>query len=188
VGVIVAIVKLKNTPANPNLVPLMVVCAGFIFVAQMLNFDIPNGTSGHLLGGTLCAVLIGPWAATLIMSIVITVQAVVFQDGGLIVLGANICNMGLVATLGGFWLYSWLSRYMGFYLAVVFTAWLSVVVAAIITAGQLAISGTTELFTALQAMLYWHWQIGLGEALVSLAVLVPLRLWRPELFWQTRGV
>lgn len=188
VGVVLAAIKLKTTAPDPNLVPLMVVSAGFIFVSQMLNFDIPNGTSGHLLGGTLSAVLLGPWASTLVMTIVIAVQAVVFQDGGLMVLGANICNMGLVATLGGFWLYRWLSKSTGIYLAVVLTAWLSVVVASLITSLQVALSGTAELLTVLSAMLYWHWQIGLGEALICLVVLVPLRAWRPEIFAQSREV
>ncbi|GFE69689.1 hypothetical protein CFPU101_22990 [Chroococcus sp. FPU101] len=71
-------------------VPLMGVCAAFIFAAQMINFPIPGGTSGHLLGGTLAGVLLGPWAGTLVMSVVFIVQSVLFQDGGLTVLGANI--------------------------------------------------------------------------------------------------
>src|SRR5690606_27777706 len=86
-------------------VPLMGVMAAFIFAGQMFNFAIPGGTSGHLLGGVLAAVLLGPWAGTVVMACVVAVQALVFQDGGLVVLGVNIFNMGIVGTLGGFWLY-----------------------------------------------------------------------------------
>ena len=83
----------------------MGVMAAFIFAAQMFNFQVAGGTSGHLLGGVLAAVLLGPWAGTLVMACVIAVQALVFSDGGLVVMGANIFNMGIVGTLGGFALY-----------------------------------------------------------------------------------
>jgi cobalt/nickel transport system permease protein len=71
----------------------------------MINFPIPGGTSGHLLGGTLAGVLLGPWAGSLVMAVVFIVQALFFQDGGLTVLGANIVNMGLIGTFGGYYLY-----------------------------------------------------------------------------------
>ena len=76
-------------------VPLMGVTAAFIFAAQMVNFPVAGGTSGHLLGGVLAAILLGPWVGTLVMASVVAVQALVFQDGGLVVLGANIFNMGI---------------------------------------------------------------------------------------------
>jgi cobalt/nickel transport system permease protein len=76
-------------------VPLMGVCAAFIFAAQMINFPIPGGTSGHLLGGTLAGVLLGPWAGSLVMAVVFIVQATLFQDGGLTVLGSQHCQHGI---------------------------------------------------------------------------------------------
>ncbi|WP_206670760.1 energy-coupling factor ABC transporter permease, partial [Staphylococcus aureus] len=82
-------------------VPLMGVCGAFIFAAQMINFPIPGGTSGHLLGGTLAGALLGPWAGSLVMVAVFIVQSVIFQDGGLTGLGANIFKMGLIGTFGG---------------------------------------------------------------------------------------
>ena len=91
----------------------MGVMAAFIFAAQMFNFQVAGGTSGHLLGGVLAAVLLGPWAGTLVMACVIAVQALVFSDGGLVVMGANIFNMGIVGTLGGFALYLVLCRRAG---------------------------------------------------------------------------
>jgi cobalt/nickel transport system permease protein len=81
----------------------MGVCAAFIFAAQMINFPIPGGTSGHLLGGTLAGVLLGPWAGTLVMSVVFIVQGFIFQDGGITVMGANIFNMGLIGTFAGYY-------------------------------------------------------------------------------------
>ena len=95
-------------------VPLMGVCAAFIFTAQMINFPIPGGTSGHLLGGTLAGVLLGPWAGSLVMTVVFIVQGVLFQDGGLTVLGANIFNMGLIGTFGGYYLYRAIRSAAGF--------------------------------------------------------------------------
>ena len=85
----------RTRTLDERAVPLMGVMAAFIFAAQMFNFQVIGGTSGHLLGGVLAAVLLGPWAATLVMACVIAVQALVFQDGGLVVLGANIFNMGV---------------------------------------------------------------------------------------------
>ncbi len=93
---------------------MMGVCAAFIFAAQMINFPIPGGTSGHLLGGTLAGVLLGPWAGSLVMAVVFIVQALFFQDGGLTVLGANIVNMGLIGTFGGYYLYLGIRKALGF--------------------------------------------------------------------------
>lgn len=157
-------------------VPLMGVMAAFIFAAQMFNFQIPGGTSGHLLGGVLAAVLLGPYAGTIVMACVIGVQALVFQDGGLLVLGVNIFNMGLVGTFGGYWLYRTIAAALGGeeksrLPAAAVAAWASVFVAAVICAFQLAASDTTSLGAGLAAMAGWHILIGVGEALITVAAL-----------------
>ena len=103
-------VRRTNRTMDERAVPLMGVMAAFIFAAQMFNFQVAGGTSGHLLGGVLAAMLLGPWAGTLVMACVIAVQALVFSDGGLVVMGANIFNMGVVGTLGGFAIYLALCR------------------------------------------------------------------------------
>src|SRR5262245_33388936 len=95
-------VRKTNDTLDEKAVPRLGLMAAFIFAAQMFNFQVIGGTSGHLLGGVLAAVLLGPWAATLVMACVIGVQALVFQDGGIVVMGANIFNMGVVGTLGGY--------------------------------------------------------------------------------------
>ena len=103
-GVGVSLKKASETLQEKQ-VPLCGLVAAFIFAVQMLNFPVAGGTSGHLLGGVLAAVLVGPWAAVLCMSVVLSVQAVVFADGGLSALGLNIVNMALVTALGGYLLF-----------------------------------------------------------------------------------
>lgn len=170
-------------------VPLMGVCAAFIFAAQMLNFPIPGGTSGHLVGGTLAAVLLGPWAGSLVVAVVFIVQAVLFQDGGLTVLGANIVNMGLIGTFLGYYLYRALRQALGYNswrgtaAAIAIAAWVSVVVAAIATAFQLSLSGTVGLNVALPAMVGWHLLIGIGEAIITVLAVGYVWRARPDLLY-----
>ncbi len=176
-------------------VPLMGVCAAFIFAAQMINFPIPGGTSGHLLGGTLAGILLGPWAGSLVMVVVFIVQAVLFQDGGLTVLGANIFNMGLIGTFGGYYLYRAVRSAVGFNtwrgmaIGTVVAAWTSVVVAALACAIQLGLSGTVPMGVALSAMLGWHVLIAIGEAIITLIAVSYIWRTRPDLLFdppQTR--
>src|SRR5688572_31022403 len=105
IGVLAIAIKKTNKALGERQVPLMGIMAAFIFAAQMINFAVAGGTSGHLLGGALAAIFLGPWAAMLVMASVIGVQALLFQDGGLVIMGANILNMGLLTALIGFSLY-----------------------------------------------------------------------------------
>lgn len=190
-SIVLIAISLKHVQRDyqERTVPLMGVCAAFIFAAQMINFPIPGGTSGHLLGGTLAGVLLGPWAGSLVMSVVFIVQAVLFQDGGLTVLGANIFNMGLIGTFGGYYLYKALRSSLGFNtwrgtaIATAIAAWVSVVVAAIVCAIQLALSGTVPLTVSLIAMLTWHMPIGIGESLITLAAVSYVWRTRPDMFY-----
>jgi cobalt/nickel transport system permease protein len=157
-------------------VPLMGVLAAFIFAAQMLNFPIAGGTSGHLIGAALAAILLGPWAAVLIMTCVLIVQAFVFQDGGLLALGANVLNMGIIASFVGYYLFRAVTLILGSnrrgLLVGGFTAaWSSVFLASIACAIELAVSGTSPLKVALPAMAGIHALIGIAEGLITVAVL-----------------
>ncbi|KPK42024.1 MAG: cobalamin biosynthesis protein CbiM, partial [Omnitrophica WOR_2 bacterium SM23_29] len=96
-----------------KMVPLMGVMSAFIFAAQMLNFPVVGGTSGHLLGGVLAAVLLGPYAGAIVISCVLVIQCLIFQDGGLTTLGANIFNMAIVGTIGGYFVYRFLAKILG---------------------------------------------------------------------------
>jgi len=179
-------VRKATDDLDEKAVPLMGVMAAFIFAAQMFNFQIPGGTSGHLLGGVLAAILLGPYAGTIVMACVISVQALVFQDGGLVVLGANIFNMGIVGTFGGYYLYRTLAAAMGGeekgrLPAAGIAAWSSVVGASILVAFELWISDTTSLATALTAMVGWHVIIGIGEALITVAALAFIASTRSDL-------
>ena len=112
--VVIAIsVRRVGESFDERAIPLMGVTAAFIFAAQMVNFPVVGGTSGHLLGAVLAAILLGPWAGTLVMASVIAVQSLVFQDGGLLAMGANIVNMGLIGTIGGFAIYRTSARVLG---------------------------------------------------------------------------
>jgi cobalt/nickel transport system permease protein len=176
-----------NKSLGERQVPLMGVMAAFIFAAQMINFPVAGGTSGHLLGGALAAIVLGPWAAMLVMTAVIAVQALLFQDGGLLVMGANILNMGLITAAIGYGLYRGvITRSRGTRLAVAgLGAWLSVMAGALATALQLWLSGTSNLQTVALAMLGVHTLIGLGEALITVAALTFLFQTRPDLLDDT---
>ena len=172
-----------NKSLGEKQVPLMGIMAAFIFAAQMINFPVAGGTSGHLLGGALAAIVLGPWAGMLVMTAVIAVQALLIQDGGLLVMGANILNMGSITAAIGYGLYRGvLGGSRGTKLAVAgVAAWLSVMAGALATALQLWLSGTSNLQTVVLAMLGVHAVIGIGEALITVAALGFILRTRPDL-------
>ena len=172
-----------NKSLGEKQVPLMGVMAAFIFAAQMINFPVLGGTSGHLLGGVLAAITLGPWAGMLVMTAVIAVQGLLFQDGGLIVMGANILNMGILTCAVGYGLYrSVLGSNRTVKLAVIgVAAWLSVMTGALSTALQIWLSGNAEVQIIVPAMLFVHAFIGLGEALITVAAVVFILRSRPDL-------
>jgi cobalt/nickel transport system permease protein len=166
-------------------VPLMGIIAAAIFAGQMLNFTIPGGTSGHLLGGTLAAIMLGPWAGVLIMTAVVAVQGLLFQDGGLLVMGVNIINMGIITSFVGYFVFKWvkgLVRGNGGLLAGAFLgAWVSLIVTSVAAAIELAVSGSSPLQVALPAMVGVHAVIGVGEGLLTVFALAFILATRPDL-------
>ena len=186
-GITIIMVGIAISKTNKTLgekqIPLMGIMAAFIFAAQMLNFPVAGGTSGHFLGGALAAMVLGPWAGILVMTSVIALQALLFQDGGLLVMGANIFNMGLLTAMIGFGLYrSVIGRSKGVRLAVAgVAAWLAVVASALTASLQLWLSGTSRLEIVVPAMLGVHVLIGLGEALITVAALAFIEQTRPDL-------
>jgi len=167
-------------------IPLLGVTAAFIFAAQMLNFPIAGGTSGHFLGAALAAILLGPWVACVAMAVVIGIQAFVFADGGIVALGANILNMGVIGALVVGYLMLWTrdvlpkSRTMFLGIAAV-GSWLAVMAGAAATSLELAVSGTVPLGTVLSAMLGVHAFIGVGEAVITVAAVSAVLATRPDL-------
>ncbi|NQU73082.1 MAG: energy-coupling factor ABC transporter permease [Candidatus Omnitrophica bacterium] len=170
-----------------KMIPLMGVMSAFIFAAQMLNFPVAGGTSGHLLGGVLAAVLLGPCAGAIVISIVLLAQCLIFQDGGLTALGANIFNMSFIGAVGGYYIYSFIRKLIGdkkrVVIAAGISAWLSVVLASSMCAIELAISGTSPLNIALPAMVGVHVLIGIGEAVITCLVVGFVVKVRPDLIY-----
>lgn len=167
-------------------VPLMGVLAAAIFAGQMLNFTVAGGTSGHLIGAALATILLGPWAAIVTLTCVIGVQALIFQDGGLLVLGTNIFNMAIVGVTVSYMVYYTIRKLVGdkswgLYSAGFIAAWISVVVAALGTALELAFSGTSPANLAIPAMGAVHALIGVGEGLITIGALAFLRLSRADM-------
>jgi cobalt/nickel transport system permease protein len=190
-GLGLALAGVRRT-VPPRRVPLIGLAAAFVFAAQMLNFPVVGGTSGHLIGAVLAAVLLGPSAAVLVMSAVLILQCLMFADGGVTALGANLFNMALVAPLVGYSVYRVLWRVVGEGLrgrlfSTAFAAWCSTVAAAVSCAGQLALSGTVPLRVALPAMGGIHLLIGLGEALITTLVVAAVARARPELLLGPAG-
>ncbi|HZA84107.1 MAG TPA: energy-coupling factor ABC transporter permease [Actinomycetes bacterium] len=167
--------------------PLAGLVAAYIFAVQMLNFPVAAGTSGHLLGGVLAAVLVGPWAGAICVAVVLVVQSL-FADGGLTALGLNITNMAVVGVFGG-WAVFWLLRRAlpatrtSVVAASGIAAGISVVLAAAAFVVEFAIGGTggAPVGTVLAAMVGVHTLIGIGEGVITaLTVGAVLRV-RPDL-------
>jgi len=158
----------------------MAAVGALVFSAQMVNFPIGDGTSGHLLGGVLAALILGPLEAFLVMVVVLSTQALVFSDGGILALGANIFNMGIVGAIGGYSYFRFLVKDSGntkknFWSGAFVAAWFSVVFAAVAASFEIAWSGTKPILTVLPAMMFIHILIGLVEGMITVLVLTFLR-------------
>ena len=173
-------------------VPLMGLLAAGIFAGQMLNFTVIGGTSGHLMGAAIATILVGPWAAILIMTSVVSIQALIFQDGGLLVLGANIFNMAVVGVTVAYMAYRTVimiagKKKTGMIIAGFIAAWLSIEITALSVAIQLAISNTSPANLAIPAMAGVHALIGIGEGLITVGALAFLLSARPDLLQQSEA-
>lgn len=191
VGVGYALMRV-NRDLDDRRVPLMGVMAAAIFAGQMLNFAVAAGTSGHLMGAALAAIVLGPWAAIVVMTSVVGTQALLFQDGGLLALGANIVNMALIGVAVGYAIYVTVHRWVGrrrwgLFVSGFASAWFSIVVAALFVALQLAASGTSPANFAVPAMGGIHMLIGIGEGLITVGAVALLRAARPDLVTAGQG-
>ncbi|HEY4662332.1 MAG TPA: energy-coupling factor ABC transporter permease [Candidatus Humimicrobiaceae bacterium] len=166
-------------------IAIMGVMAALIFALQMINFSIPGGTSGHLLGGALSSIVAGPSAGSIILSVVLIVQALIFNDGGITALGANIFNMAIIGVLSSYLIYYLIRKIskskVNFYIAIAVASWLSVVLASFFAALELGISGTYEMAVTLKAMVLVHMVIGVGEAIITTAIIAFVDRIRPDL-------
>lgn len=177
----------RELPARK--VPLLGLAAAFVFAAQMINFPVVGGTSGHLMGSALVAALLGPAAAVVVISTVLIVQCFLFADGGVTALGASIFNMAIVGSIGGYAVYRFMCRLMpgtrGRVTGVAFAGWCSTMLASLCCAGQLAWSGTVSWQAGFAAMATIHALIGLGEGLIGALVLLAIERSRPDMIYDT---
>ena len=151
----------------------------------MINFSIPGGTSGHLLGGALSSIVAGPFAGSIILSVVLIVQALIFNDGGITALGANIFNMAIIGVFSSYLIYYLIRKIskskVNFYIAIAAASWFSVVLASFFAALELGISGTYEMAVTMKAMVLVHMVIGVGEAIITTAIIAFVDRIRPDL-------
>ena len=175
-----------NRELDERKVPLFGVLAAAIFAGQMLNFSVTGGTSGHLLGAAIACILVGPWAAVLALACVVGTQALLFQDGGLLALGANIVNMAVIGVSVAYAVNRTVrklagDKHWGTLVAGFAAGWTSIVVAALACALELAVSGTSAANVAVPAMGGIHMLIGMGEGLITVGAVALLYAARPDL-------
>ncbi|HOI71765.1 MAG TPA: cobalt transporter CbiM [Methanobacterium sp.] len=162
-------------------VPLMAVLAAFIFAIQAMNIPIPWGTSGHMVGAALVAIIFGsPWAAVLVLTVVLTVQGFFFGDGGITALGANILDMGVIAGFTGYGVFTLLKK-LNLWVAIFIAAWASLFVAAIAVAIEMALAGTFPIDLGLFFMGLYHAVIGVAEGVITVIAILAIQKARPDL-------
>ena len=170
-------------------IPIVGVTAAFVFAVQMINFPVLPGVSGHLLGGALAAILLGPWLGALVLATVLFVQAIGFADGGITALGANISLMSLVAAVGGSYLFRGLTAVLprtrrAYAAATAITAWATVVGASAVAALYISyggFAGAEQAGVVLPVMVGVHAAIGIGEAFITTVVVMAVVSARPDL-------
>jgi cobalt/nickel transport system permease protein len=168
--------------------PMAGLVAAFVFAVQMINFPVAAGTSGHLLGGALAAVLVGPFTGALCVAVVLLVQALLFADGGLTALGVNVVDMALITVVAGYLLFRGLLKVLPYSRstavgAAFAAAFVSVPVSALGFVAFYALGGTTDvsMSAVLSAMVGVHVLIGLGEGLITALTVGSIIAVRPDL-------
>jgi cobalt/nickel transport system permease protein len=173
---------------DEKLVPLMAVIAAGIFAIMSMNIPIPFGTSGHMVGGALVAIVFcAPEAAIIVFALVLLVQALFFGDGGITALGANVINMGIIGGFVGLYSFKALRKTIGKYPSIAIASWLSIFVAAEAVAVEMWLAGTFPLMAGLAFMGLYHAVIGIIEAILTVVVILALESIRPDLLAWNRG-
>ncbi len=176
----------RQVETEPQMVPLLATTGAFLFAAQMLNFPIGGGTSGHALGAAVAAALLGPWNACLVMALVVTIQSLGFADGGLTALGTNIVNMAVIGSWSAYLVMRLLRLGLpdgraGYLLSAGLAGWASLICSSAACAAELAWSGTSPTRLVFPAVLGTHAIIGIGEALITAGVLTAVVTARPDM-------
>ena len=176
-------IKWAQKEMGEDRVPIIAVLAAGIFAIQGFNLPVAMGTSGHLVGGALAAIILGsPFAAVFILTLVLIVQGLLFGDGGITVMGANILNMGVIGGFVGFYSYHGiLTLIKNPYVSAGVAAWLACVISALACAIEMSIAGTFPLVPGLMAMGIYHAAIGIIEGIITAVIIYLLVSSRPDL-------
>ncbi|MHA1273343.1 MAG: energy-coupling factor ABC transporter permease [Promethearchaeota archaeon] len=175
---------------SDKLIPYIGVLAAAIFAFQFVNYPVPGGTSGHLVGGTLVAVILGPFAAVIVLFMILIVQALFLGDGGVTAIGINTFNMGIVGGLIGFYIVkiilvvlnkTSLSKEIKVTIATGIGAYIAIVLAAFVCGVEIGLSGAIPMSISIPAMVFWHVLIGIGEGIISALIVLFIYKVKPEL-------
>jgi cobalt/nickel transport system permease protein len=189
---ILAYFRLRNLfqdEQSDKIVPYIGVLAAAIFAFQFVNYPIPGGTSGHLVGGTLVAVILGPWASVIVLFLILVVQSF-FGDGGITALGANTFNMGIIGGIIGFYIVVGLVKVLNrtsmkkefkVTLSTAIGSYIAILLAASVCGIELGLSGAIPIEIAVSTMLFWHIFIGIGEAVISSLIIFYIYKVKPDL-------
>ena len=181
--------KFFSEEDSEKLIPYIGVIAAVIFAFQFVNYPVPGGTSGHLVGGTLVGVILGPWASVIVLFLVLIVQSF-FGDGGFTAIGANTFNMGIIGGMIGFFIVKAmililnktnLVKEIKVTIATAIGSYLAIILAATICGLEIAVGGIVPIEIAIPAMLYWHLLIGIGEAAISAMIVFYVYKTKPSL-------
>ncbi len=173
---------------SEKLIPYIGVLAAVIFAFQFVNYPIPGGTSGHLVGGTLVAIILGPWASVIVLFLILVVQSL-FGDGGITALGANTFNMGIIGGMVGFYIVvlivkilnnTSLKKEIKVTIATGIGSYIAIVLASFICGIEIAIGGKIPIEIAIVSMVFWHMIIGIGEGIISALIIFYIYKTKPD--------
>jgi len=180
--------KMFEKEDSEKLIPYIGVLAAIIFAFQFVNYPVPGGTSGHLVGGTLVAIILGPWASVIVLFLILVIQSL-FGDGGITALGANAFNMGIIGGIVGFYIVmlfvrllnnTSLKKELKVTIATAIGSYIAIVLASFICGIEIGISGTIPIEIAVPAMVFWHILIGIGEAIISALIVYYIYKTKPD--------
>jgi len=176
-----------SSELEEKMIPRMGLMAAYIFTAQLITFPVPGGTSGHILGGALAALLLGPCAGVVVMAVVLAAQALLFHDGGVTTLGANMLNMAILGVAGGHLAFTVMVRIAGGHrgrvAGIAAASWLSVMLSSVACALELALSGTSPLRVVLPVMALSNGIVGILEAVVTCLIVGFIARVRPDILY-----
>jgi len=180
--------KMFEKEDSEKMIPYIGVLAAVIFAFQFVNYPVPGGTSGHLVGGTLVGVILGPWASVIVLFLILVIQSL-FGDGGITALGPNAFNMGIIGGIVGFYIVVLLVRLFNktslkkelkVTIATAIGSYIAIVLASFICGIEIGIGGAIPMEIAIPAMVFWHLIIGIGEAIISALIVFYIYKTKPD--------